>query len=503
MLTATARNPAVPGAEGSSAPSFASLGLPASLVTALARRGVVEPFPIQAATMPDALAGRDVLGRGATGSGKTLAFGLPMLVRLAGQQARPLRPLAMILVPTRELAMQVHDALEPLGRPLGVRLRLVVGGMSFPKQTDALRRGTEIVVATPGRLTDHVKQGTCDLSDVDIAVLDEADHMADMGFLPQVSWLLDRIAPGGQRLLFSATLDRDVDKLVRKYLSNPVTHSLAPSTAAVSTMDHHLLRVSHEQKFDVTAEIAGRAGRTIMFVRTKHGADRLVKQLSRVGVVAAALHGGKTQGTRTRTLAQFREGQVPVLVATDVAARGVHVDDISLVVHVDPPADPKSYLHRAGRTARAGESGTVVTLVAPHQEREVDVLAKQAGIVPARRRVSPGDPRLTELTGARTPSGTPIPQPAPAPARPARAGARSAGGPRGGGRQGRTGGATRDAGGHRSEGAQASHPPASHPQAGQSRSGGRGSNGHGARSHGAAGFSAGTGRPRRGPARSR
>jgi superfamily II DNA/RNA helicase len=400
-------------------PSFASLGLPEALVTALSRRGVVAPFPIQAATMPDALAGRDVLGRGATGSGKTLAFGLPILARLAGRQARPLRPLAMILVPTRELAMQVHDALEPLGRPLGVRLRLVVGGMSFPKQTDGLRRGAEIVVATPGRLTDHVKQGTCDLSDVDIAVLDEADHMADMGFLPQVSWLLDRVAPGGQRLLFSATLDRDVDKLVRKYLSEPVTHSLAPSTAAVSTMEHHLLRVSHEQKFDVTAEIAGRDGRTIMFVRTKHGADRLVKQLGRVGVVAGSLHGGKTQGARTRTLNQFREGQVPVLVATDVAARGVHVDDISLVVHVDPPADPKSYLHRAGRTARAGESGVVVTLVAPHQEREVNVLAKQAGITPARRQVSPGDRALIELTGARRPSGTPVVLPEPKPARPA------------------------------------------------------------------------------------
>jgi superfamily II DNA/RNA helicase len=483
VLTATALDPTAPGVEGST-PSFASLGLPATLVTALARRGMAEPFPIQTATIPDALSGRDVLGRGATGSGKTLAFGLPILARLAGRQARPLTPLAMILVPTRELAMQVHDALEPLGRALGVRLRLVVGGMSFAKQTDGLRRGAEIVVATPGRLTDHVKQGTCDLSDVDIAVLDEADHMADMGFLPQVSWLLDRVRPNGQRLLFSATLDRDVDKLVRKYLTNAVTHSLAPSTAAVSTMEHHLLRVSNDLKFDVTAEIAGRNGRTIMFVRTKHGADRLVKQLGRVGVQAVALHGGKTQGTRTRTLAQFREGQVPVLVATDVAARGVHVDDISLVVHVDPPADPKSYLHRAGRTARAGESGIVVTLVSPHQEREVDLLARQAGIKPARLRVTPGDAALVALTGAQRPSGVPIaPIASPAPARsgrPARA-------PRGAAHRGDSG--------HRVDGGRAAE---------GGRSGGRGGASHGeARAHGAAGFSAGNSRPRRSPARGR
>ncbi|MDQ1657198.1 MAG: hypothetical protein QOD41_2281 [Cryptosporangiaceae bacterium] len=414
-------------------PSFASLGLPPQLVTALARRGVTEPFPIQSATMPDALAGRDILGRGATGSGKTLAFGLPMLTRLAGDQARPLCPKAIVLVPTRELALQVHDALEPLGKSLGVRMRTVVGGMSFSRQTEALRRGVDLVVATPGRLTDHVQQGTCDLRDVSIAVLDEADHMADMGFLPQVSWLLDRIKPGGQRLLFSATLDRDVDKLVRKYLSAPVTHSLAPSTAAVDTMEHHLLKVSHEGKFAVTAEIAGRDGRTIMFVRTKHGADRLVKQFGRVGVKAAALHGGKTQGARTRVLDEFKAGTVPVLVATDVAARGVHVDDISLVVHVDPPADPKSYLHRAGRTARAGESGIVVTLVSPHQEREVDLLAKQAGITPARVRVEPGSAELVRLTGSRSPSGDPLALvAAPVAARAARHGS-GAGSGRGGG----------------------------------------------------------------------
>jgi superfamily II DNA/RNA helicase len=308
--------------------------------------------------------------------------------------------------------------------------------------------------------------------------------MADMGFLPQVRKLLDQVKPDGQRLLFSATLDRDVDTLVRQYLTNPVTHSIAPPSASVTTMEHHVLHVAPEDKAGVVADIGARDGRTILFVRTKHGADRLVKQLGRVGVRAGSLHGGKTQGARTRTLAQFREGQVPVLVATDVAARGVHVDDISLVVHVDPPADPKSYLHRAGRTARAGESGIVVTLVSPHQTREVDLLAKQAGITPARRRVTPGDSGLTALTGAKTPSGIAV---AEAPESPARSGGRPSGGGRGGPRQPRSGGASRDAG----EGGQSRY----------GRGGGSSSQprtgGHGANGRTAAGFSAGAGRPRR------
>lgn len=406
-------------------PSFAALGLPPRLVEALGRRGITNPFPIQAATLPDALAGRDVLGRGQTGSGKTLAFGLPMLARVAGTPARPKHPRGLILVPTRELAMQVSSALEPLGRALRIRMKVVVGGTSFPKQVDALRRGVEIIVATPGRLTDLIQQRACSLGDVDVAVLDEADQMADMGFLPAVRALLDQVAPGGQRMLFSATLDRDVDTLVRDYLTDPVTHSIAPPTASVSTMDHHLLVVAAEHKNAVASEIAGRDGRTIMFVRTKHGADRLATHLCMLGVAAGALHGGKTQSARTRTLAEFREGRVPVLVATDVAARGIHVDDVSLVVHVDPPADAKDYLHRAGRTARAGESGTVVTLVMPRQQREVEALTQRAGVSPSRRRVKPGDPHLVQVTGARQPSGIPVQAAPPRPPRPARS-ARSA-----------------------------------------------------------------------------
>jgi superfamily II DNA/RNA helicase len=390
-------------------PSFAELGIAPELVNVLARRGIDSPFPIQVATIPDALAHRDVLGRGQTGSGKTLAFGLPLVSLLAGRRARSTRPLALILVPTRELAMQVHDAIEPLGRAAGLRLKVVVGGTSFPKQIDALRRGVEIVVATPGRLSDLIRQNACNLEDVEITVLDEADHMADMGFLPAVSELLDQVKPRGQRLLFSATLDRGVDGLVRKYLDNPVTHSVAPATASIDTMDHHLLLVAHDDKAAVTAEIAGRDGRTIMFVRTKHGADRLTTVLRRQGVAAGVLHGGRSQNARTKTLAEFREGSVPVLVATDVAARGIHVDDVGLVVHVDPPGDPKDYLHRAGRTARAGETGTVVTLVLPHQEREVDSMTRKAGVKPLRTRVRPGDSGLVDVTGARRPSGIPLP----------------------------------------------------------------------------------------------
>jgi superfamily II DNA/RNA helicase len=389
-------------------PSFAELGLPADLVTALTRHGIAAPFPIQAATIPDALAGRDVLGRGQTGSGKTLGFGLPLLTRLAGGVTAPKRPRGLVLVPTRELAMQVHDALEPYAHSLGLEVRVIVGGTSFGKQIEGLRRGADVVVATPGRLTDLIQQRACDLSDVEITALDEADHMADMGFLPQVRKLLDQVKPNGQRLLFSATLDKDVDTLVRLYLTNPVTHSIAPPSASVTTMEHHILHVAPDDKVGVVADIGAREGRTIMFVRTKHGADRLAKQLRAVGVSAGSLHGGKAQNARTRTLDRFRDGAVPVLVATDVAARGIHVDDVSLVVHVDPPADSKDYLHRAGRTARAGETGTVVTLVLPAQRREVEQMTRRAGIDAQGLQVRPGDNTLIEVTGARTPSGTPV-----------------------------------------------------------------------------------------------
>ncbi|MFC4010312.1 DEAD/DEAH box helicase [Nonomuraea purpurea] len=398
-----------PGAPEPGPSEFELLGLPKPLITGLAKQGIDSPFPIQSATIPDVLVGHDVLGRGQTGSGKTLAFGLPTMARIAGVRPAPGRPRAMILVPTRELALQVHDALEPLGRGLGLRMKVVVGGMSMGKQIEALRRGVDIVIATPGRLGDLIRQGECTLSDVEVSVLDEADHMCDLGFFPVVTDLLAQTPTDGQRLLFSATLDGDVDKLVQRFLKDPITHSVAPATSPVDTMEHHVMQVTRDDKFDVTAEIANREGRTIIFVRTQHGVDRLCKQLARVGVKSGGLHGGKRQNQRTRILAEFREGAINVLVCTDVAARGIHVDNISLVLHVDPPQDHKSYLHRGGRTARAGEKGTVVTLVLPNERRSTDALTRRAGIHPFRLKATPGHPRLAEVTGARIPSGEAIP----------------------------------------------------------------------------------------------
>ncbi|MER6421722.1 DEAD/DEAH box helicase [Streptomyces sp. NPDC001137] len=411
--------PALPPVE-----DFAELGMPGRLLATLGAEGVTAPFPIQAATLPNSLAGRDVLGRGRTGSGKTLAFGLALLARTAGQRAEPRQPLALVLVPTRELAQQVTDALTPYARALRLRLATVVGGLSIGRQAGALRSGAEVVVATPGRLKDLIDRGDCRLDQVAITVLDEADQMADMGFMPQVTALLDQVRPGGQRLLFSATLDRNVDRLVRTYLHDPVVHSVDPSAGAVTTMDHHVLHVEDEDKHATTTEIAARDGRVIMFLDTKHAADRLAKKLLAVGVRAAALHGGKSQNQRTRTLAQFKDGQVSVLVATNVAARGIHVDNLDLVVNVDPPGDHKDYLHRGGRTARAGESGTVVTLVLPHQRREVSRLMADAGITPRTTRVRSGEAELSRITGAQAPSGVPVvltPPPAPE-SRPARTG---------------------------------------------------------------------------------
>ncbi|MEU6642258.1 DEAD/DEAH box helicase [Saccharomonospora sp. NPDC046836] len=388
--------------------SFADLNLPAPLQRALRQAGMTEAFPIQAATLPDALAGRDVLGRAQTGSGKTLAFGLALLARLDGGKAQPKQPRALVLVPTRELAMQVADALIPLAKSLGLWCRTAVGGMAFTRQADALARGVDLLIATPGRLSDHVRQGTCRLDATQFVALDEADQMADMGFLPQVREILDRTPADGQRLLFSATLDGDVERLVKAYLTDPVTHSVAPVTASVTTMDHYLLQVTHEDKQAIVTEIGAREGRTIMFVRTKHHVDRLTTRLRSAGVHAGALHGGKTQGQRNRVLADFKEGRTPVLVATDVAARGIHVDDVSLVLHVDPAGDHKDYLHRAGRTARAGASGTVVTLVTRDQRRTVRRMTDRAGVRPESAVVQPGNEELARITGARMPSGVPI-----------------------------------------------------------------------------------------------
>jgi superfamily II DNA/RNA helicase len=395
--------PALPAAA-----TFAELSLPPALMKTLTSLGMKEPFPIQAATLPNSLAGRDVLGRGRTGSGKTLAFGLALLVRTSGQRAASRQPLALILVPTRELAQQVTDALTPYARSLKLRLATVVGGMSIGRQAKALHDGAEVVVATPGRLRDLIERGDCRLDQVGITVLDEADQMADMGFMPQITHLLDQVRPGGQRMLFSATLDRNVDRLVRRYLSDPVVHSVDPSAGAVTTMEHHVLHVQDADKQATTVEIAARDGRVIMFLDTKHAVDRLTKSLLNSGVRAAALHGGKSQPQRTRTLAQFKTGDVAVLVATNVAARGIHIDNLDLVVNVDPPNDHKDYLHRGGRTARAGESGSVVTLVLPSQRRDMTRLMADAGIVPQTTQVRSGEAELRRITGAQPPSGIPV-----------------------------------------------------------------------------------------------
>ncbi|KOY55359.1 DEAD/DEAH box helicase [Streptomyces sp. XY332] len=406
--------PALPAVE-----AFAELDMPAPLLAALGTEGVSVPFPIQAATLPNTLAGRDALGRGRTGSGKTLAFGLALLARTAGRRAEPRQPLALVLVPTRELAQQVTDALAPYARSVKLRLTTVVGGVSIGKQSGALRGGAEVVIATPGRLADLIERGDCRLDQVDITVLDEADQMADMGFMPQVTALLDQVRPGGQRMLFSATLDRNVDLLVRRYLSDPVVHSVDPSAGAVTTMEHHVLHVQGADKHATTTEIAAREGRVIMFLDTKHAVDRLTQNLLDSGVRAAALHGGKSQPQRTRTLAQFKTGHVTVLVATNVAARGIHVDNLDLVVNVDPPTDHK-YLHRGGRTARAGESGSVVTLVTPNQRRDMTRLMATAGITPQTTQVRSGEAELQRITGARTPSGIPVVITAPVSERPKR-----------------------------------------------------------------------------------
>ncbi|MFE3220030.1 DEAD/DEAH box helicase [Streptomyces antimycoticus] len=385
--------------------TFADLGLPEQIVRKLAQNGVTTPFPIQAATIPDAMAGKDILGRGRTGSGKTLSFGLPLLTTLSGGHTEKKRPRGLILTPTRELAMQVSDALQPYGDVLGLKLKVVCGGTSMGNQIYALERGVDILVATPGRLRDIIDRGAATLDKVQVAVLDEADQMADMGFLPEVTEILDLVPQGGQRLLFSATLENEIDSLVKRYLVDPVTHEVDSAQGAVTTMTHHVLVVKPKDKAPVTAAIAARKGRTIIFVRTQLGCDRVAEQLCDAGVRADALHGGMTQGARTRTLADFKDGYVNVLVATDVAARGIHVDGIDLVLNVDPAGDHKDYLHRSGRTARAGQSGTVVSLALPHQRRQIFRLMEDAGVDASRHIVGGGgafDEDVAQITGARS-----------------------------------------------------------------------------------------------------
>jgi superfamily II DNA/RNA helicase len=398
-----------PHRRGDPPSSFADLCVPANLVAALSADGIGEPFPIQAATIPDALAGRDVLGRGRTGSGKTLAFGLPMISRLAGSSGPArVQPRGLVLVPTRELAMQVADVVAPLARIAGLSLVLVAGGMPYAPQIQAFSRGIDIVIATPGRLIDLMDQRVAHLSRIEITVLDEADHMADLGFLPAVSQILDTVPGRGQRLLFSATLDHAIDRLVRKYLHEPVSHQVDTGQASVPLMSHHLVSIAPQHKAELTAELASRPGRTLIFVSTQRGADRVAKQLRHSGVLAGALHGGLAQGARTRIMSAFKHGSLPVLVATDVAARGIHVDEVGLVLHADPPNGPKEYLHRAGRTARAGGTGTVVAFALPHQRRELARLTRQAGVRPVILAATPGDSALAAATGARPVSGDAI-----------------------------------------------------------------------------------------------
>ncbi|MGH3915586.1 MAG: DEAD/DEAH box helicase [Pseudonocardiaceae bacterium] len=422
---ATSPRTAPPTPEPAAGPqrSFESLGVRRELRTVLAQRGVITPFPIQTATLPDALAGRDVLGRGRTGSGKTLAFAIPTVSALArsGVRRTPGRPRALVLVPTRELANQVADTIAPLSAALGQRITTVFGGVGQGRQVSALRGGIDVLVACPGRLEDLLGQGLVHLDAVEVTVLDEADHMADLGFLPAVRRLLDRTPLGTQRLLFSATLDGDVDVLVRRYLSNPVVHSVDPPVAPVATMEHHVFTVEHADKQAVIRELASGRGRSLLFTRTKHAAKKLAKQLSAAGVPAVELHGNLSQNARERNLAAFSEGSARVLVATDIAARGIHVDDVGLVVHVDPPAEHKAYLHRSGRTARAGAEGIVVTLSTPDQAGDVRTLTRQAGIKPVTVRVRPGAEQISMLTGPRAALVTPPPvPPAAAPPRPRR-----------------------------------------------------------------------------------
>jgi superfamily II DNA/RNA helicase len=393
------------------APSFADFGLPTAVVAAMAANGIESAFPIQAATLPDSLAGRDVLGRGRTGSGKTYAFLLPVVARLANSTTprQAGRPRALILAPTRELASQIEASLAPLAKAMNLRSVTIFGGVGPGPQISKLREGVDIVIACPGRLEDHVQSRHADLSAVEITVLDEADHMADLGFLPPVKRLMDKTPKNGQRMLFSATLDGGVDVLIKRYLHNPVVHSVDSEQSPVSAMVHHVLHVDNAARIDVLTDLAAAPGRTIMFSRTKHGAKGLARKLNSRGVPAVELHGNLSQNARTRNLAAFSDGSAAVLVATDIAARGIHVDDVSLVIHADPPVEHKAYLHRSGRTARAGNEGTVVTLMIDSQVSDVRTLTRKAGVKPTITRFSGAShPVLLEIAPGERTFGEPL-----------------------------------------------------------------------------------------------
>ena len=409
----------IPG--GTTVPTFADLGVPAAVVSVLAANGIDTPFPIQSATLPDSLSGRDVLGRGRTGSGKTYAFLLPMVTRLTTSQTKraPGRPRALILAPTRELVAQIDAALAPLAAATNLRSVTVFGGVSPQPQIQKLQQGVDVIVACPGRLEDHVRSGHADLSGVEITVLDEADHMADLGFLPPVKRLLDKTPRNGQRMLFSATLDGGVDVLVKRYLHEPVVHSVDSAQSPIAAMEHHVLHVDKAARVNVLADLAASPGRKIVFARTKHGAKNLARQLNSRGVPAVELHGNLSQNARTRNLAAFSDGSATVLVATDIAARGIHVDDVALVVHADPPVEHKAYLHRSGRTARAGAEGTVVTLMLDEQVSDVRQLTRKAGVKPTITRFSGAShPVLHEIAPGERTFGKPLVTSRPEPARP-------------------------------------------------------------------------------------
>jgi superfamily II DNA/RNA helicase len=391
--------------------SFADLGVPARLISNLSARGITDPFPIQVSTLPDTLAGLDVLGRGKTGSGKTLAFAIPLVVRLADAKRRPAHPTGLVLAPTRELATQISTALEPLAASYGLKVTTIFGGVSQSRQESALRAGADIVVACPGRLEDLMRQRLISLDSVDITVLDEADHMADLGFLPGVTRILAATPSNGQRLLFSATLDNGVDKLVKRFLRNHVMHSVDEVNSHVAEMTHHVFHVgSAGAKAELVHRLASGTGRRILFMRTKHQARKLARQLTDAGVPSVDLHGNLSQPARDRNLAAFSSGEARVLVATDIAARGVHVDDVQLVVHVDPPAEHKAYLHRSGRTARAGSAGDVVTVVLPEQRRDTSALMRKAGISVSPQQVTAASEPVAELVGEIAPYQAPAPK---------------------------------------------------------------------------------------------
>ena len=394
--------------------TFRDLGIHPSLINALDSQGITDPFPIQEATIPDAIAGHDILGRGQTGSGKTLAFGLALLHNLYGVKSQARKPLALVLAPTRELAQQINEVLSPLARVVGHDSVVIAGGMPYGKQVASLKKGVSILVATPGRLIDLLEKDELSLDALHIVVLDEADQMADMGFLPAVKQILNQSKKEGQRFLFSATLDRGIDGLVRQYLKEPKTHTVKEIEGSKSLSDHYVFVLNHADKADISNQIASRDGKSIFFVRTKRGADKLSANFTSAGIRVGTLHGGKSQAVRTRTLARFKDQESAVLVATDVAARGIHVDDIDLVVHFDAPADHKDYLHRSGRTARAGKTGRVVTLATHKEQQTVGGITRRAGVEPWVMAIKPLDEKLMSITGARKPIGRPMVEKEPA-----------------------------------------------------------------------------------------